>query len=349
MALSPARRATLRRRLLEWYDRERRDLPWRRTRDPYRVWLSEAMLQQTRVETVVPYYERFLRRFPTVDALAVADEEDVLAAWAGLGYYSRARNLKRAAELVVERHAGALPRDERALRALPGVGAYTAGALRSIAFGEPAPLVDGNVSRVLARLLAVREPEPRATWELAGELVPRRRPGDFNQALMELGATVCTPRAPACPGCPLRRVCRARASGRPELYPAPRRRPEPPRVRAVCGLLARGSRLLMLRRPSRGLLGGLWELPGIEGTSRTALVASIRERTGLETRVEERLGSVEHAFTHRRLELEVLRLARRGGRLRAGDGVEARWCGPAERERLPLSKLTRKTLALAGA
>jgi A/G-specific adenine glycosylase len=342
------RRDAIRRRLLDWYDGNRRDLPWRRTRDPYRIWLSEAMLQQTRVETVIPYYDRFLERFPTLEALAVSDEEEVLEAWAGLGYYSRARNLKRAAEVVVREHGGALPSDERALRALPGVGAYTAGAIRSIAFDEAAPIVDGNVRRVLARLFAERHPDPKRTWRLAGALVPDERPGAFNQAMMELGATVCTPRAPACAGCPLRRICDGRARGAPGEFPAPRERAAPRSARAVCGIVEKGRAILMVRRPSRGLLGGLWEVPSAEGSGLDRLLDSIEARTGLRTARGERIGAVEHRFTHRALRLDVFRLERRGGRLRAQEGVAARWCTRSERGSLALSRLMRKTLELAG-
>jgi A/G-specific adenine glycosylase len=306
------------------------------------------MLQQTRVETVIPYYERFLERFPTLRALATADEESVLEVWAGLGYYSRARSLRRAAERVVAEHGGELPRDRDALLALPGVGPYTAGALRSIAFDEPAGLVDGNVTRVLARLRAETRPEPAQTWRLAESLVPRRRPGDFNQALMELGATVCTPRAPDCPACPLRRDCAAHATGTPERFPAPRKRPAVRAMRAVCGILRRGDALLMLRRPSRGLLGGLWEVPTHAGEDPVELVREIRERTGVRARPGRQLGTVEHAFTHRALRLDVYRLRRDSDRIRLAPGVDARWCTPAEREALALSKLMRKTLDLAG-
>ncbi|MFQ5697652.1 MAG: A/G-specific adenine glycosylase [Myxococcota bacterium] len=345
--IPPRRRVAIQRSLLAWYDRHRRDLPWRRTRDPYRIWLSEAMLQQTRVETVIPYYERFLARFPSVDALARADEQEVLRAWSGLGYYSRARHLHRAAGLVVSEFGGELPSDEPSLRALPGVGAYTAGAIRSIAFDQAAPVVDGNVTRVLARLFALPRPEPREIWSRAAALVPERRAGDFNQALMELGATLCTPRSPGCARCPWSRLCRARAQGSPEAIPEARPRRPPIPVRALCGAVARGRMLLLWKRPSRGLLGGLWELPSMEGRSSEALVAKLEAATGVRTRPGGRLGRLEHVFSHRRLDLEVVRLERTGGRLRSRAGVEARWCGPRELEQLPLSRLSRKTLALA--
>lgn len=339
--------ARLRRALLAWYGRERRDLPWRRTRDPYRIWLSETMLQQTRVDTVIPYYERFLERFPSVEVLASADEQDVLKEWAGLGYYARARNLRRAAETIVREHGGRVPRDPEQLRALPGVGRYTSGALRSIAFGERAAIVDGNVKRVLSRWTADADLDEAATWDLAERLVPASRPDDFNQALMELGATVCTPRAPRCEACPVTRLCRAAGSEDPEGFPRPRRRPKPRAVVALAALVERRGRLLMLRRPSSGLLGGLWELPGVEGGDPQALAASIAERAGLRTGAPERIGTLEHSFTHRALTLTLLRLKPEAGRLRAARG-SARFCGPDQLQELPLSALTRKTLRLAG-
>ncbi len=339
--------AAQRERLIAWYRRARRDLPWRRTRDPYRVWISEAMLQQTRVETVIPYYERFLARFPDVRALASADLDSVLGAWAGLGYDSRARNLRHAAEQVVRDHGGELPRDEAALRALPGVGRYTAGAIRSIAFREPAPIVDGNVARVLARLRGRKRATDTELWRDAESLARGPRPDLANQALMELGALVCTPRAPRCTRCPVAPACAARASGDPEAFPARRARPAPRAASAVAGVLRRrGGEVLLVRRPARGLLGGLFELPSAPGNDPRALAAQVLERTGLRVRVGESLGVVRHVFTHRVLTLEVVRLERGGGRLRARDGV-ARWCAPDAFDSVPLSTLARKTLALA--
>ena len=308
------------------------------------------MLQQTRVETVVPYYERFVARFPDLRALAIADEEDVLREWSGLGYYARARNLKRAAEVVLRDHGGRVPRDPEALRALPGVGRYTAGAISSIAFRKPAPLVDGNVARVLSRFVGERRLGQAALWRLAEELVPPERPDLFNQALMELGATVCAPRAPRCSGCPLQRGCRARAAGNPEDFPARPSRRAPREVSATSGVLERrGARagLLLLRRPSRGLLGGLWELPTAEGETPGVLVEMLRERTDLRTRVGDPLGRVRHLFSHRALTLSVVRLERLGGRLPGSAAGEARWLLREELARLPLSVLMRKALALA--
>ena len=340
-----AKRELLQRKLLGWYRRSHRDLPWRRSRDPYRIWLSETMLQQTRVETVIPYYDRFLERFPTVEALACADEEDVLRHWAGLGYYARARNLKRAAEAIVRDHGGELPREAEVLATLPGVGPYTVGAIRSIAYRERAALVDGNVARVFSRLLARPRLSSSTLWSIAWELVPEKRADLFNQALMELGATVCTPRKPACVRCPLRDVCRARDLGRAEDFPEPRSRTQPRRVEGLAGVLESRGRILLLRRPSRGLLGGLWETPTSEGSSPGELVAALEERTGIRARPAGELGRVRHLFTHRALELRVLRLQRLGGRLRRSD--DARWCGQSEVAELPLSVLMKKALRIA--
>jgi A/G-specific adenine glycosylase len=232
----------VRRRLLDWYGRSRRDLPWRRVRDPYAIWVSEVMLQQTRVATVIPYYERFLARFPTLTALARAEESEVLAAWQGLGYYRRARALHRGARAVAADHGGSLPRDLEGLRAIPGIGPYTAGAIASIAFDTPAPVVDGNVTRVLCRLYALggdpaKNPLRAELWRRAAQLVPAARASDFNQALMELGATVCTPRAPRCDECPLRRACLARSHGSAEALPEKKRRLPTVAVRASAGVV----------------------------------------------------------------------------------------------------------------
>jgi len=343
--------------LLRWYRRERRDLPWRRTSDPYRVWISEAMLQQTRVETVIPYYERFLERFPDIGALAAAGLDDVLGAWQGLGYYSRARNLKRAAEHVVARHDGALPDTADALRELPGVGRYTAGAVASIAFDRPEPIVDGNVARVLSRIHGLRDdPKSHAgqkrLWEEAARLVRGRSPGDLNQALMELGATLCTPRAPDCPRCPVRASCAALRAGDPESLPAGGRKAAVRDVVAVAALVERRGRTLAVRRPEGGLLGGLWDLPGGELAARArpadGLRRALRERVGLEVGGLERLGDVTHVFTHRRLRLHVYRCEAHAGRVRLVGFDAHRWVGRAALCELPSGNLTRKALALAG-
>jgi A/G-specific adenine glycosylase len=347
----------VRRMLLDWYDTHKRDLPWRRTRDPYAVWVSETMLQQTRVETVIPYYERFLARFPDLESLASADAEEVYAVWTGLGYYSRARNLQAAARAVVEEHGGRLPEEASALRGLKGVGRYTAGALASIAFDQPEPAVDGNVVRVLARLLGVRNDAGRKPvmdrfWLIAAELARGPRPGQLNQALMELGATVCRPRSPVCPVCPLESLCDALRVGDAEDLPIRSKRKPPRPVEAVAAWLERRGRVLVVQRHQGGLLGGMWELPGgeiEEGTgAEQALRRHLAQRLGLSVRHAERVGEIEHVFTHRRLRLHVFRCGPASGRVRRSDLASHRWLSPAAIAKLPHGGPTRKALALLG-
>jgi A/G-specific adenine glycosylase len=313
----PTRRAGVRRALLAWWDAGHRQLPWRFPQgcaDPYRVWLAETMLQQTQVAAAVPYYRRFLERLPTLEALADASEDEVLALWSGLGYYGRARRLREAARVALARHGG-LPASVEALSALPGFGPYTVGAVASIAFALPEPCVDGNVARVLSRLFLVEgPPEASATrerlWALARALVPAARPGDFNQALMDLGATVCTKPAPRCGACPVASCCAARRAGREREVPPARVRPSRPRLTMACALVERGDAVLVERRAGAGLFGGLWELPGVVVPSgadpRVALARSLLER-GLPVRVSEEVARVERTLTHRRLVLTAYR------------------------------------------
>jgi len=262
----PAALGRIRRTLLTWYDENRRELPWRagpgERPDPYAVWVSEVMLQQTRVETVRPYYERWLADFPTVQALAAAPESAVLKAWEGLGYYSRARNLHRAVREVATRYGGEIPAEPAVFRSLPGVGRYTAGAVASIAFGREEPIVDGNVRRVFARLLDRAEPTDAELWDLAGRIVGGKRPGDLNQALMELGALVCTPRSPGCGTCPVRAECAARAAGTVDDRPARKVARAVPVEHHGVAVVVRGERVLLVQRPDGGRLAGLWEFPG---------------------------------------------------------------------------------------
>jgi A/G-specific adenine glycosylase len=344
-----------RRRLLTWYRKHKRDMPWRNTSDPYAIWISEAMLQQTRVETVIPYWERFLSLFPDVHTLATADLDDVLGAWAGLGYYSRARNLQAAARIIDTEHGGELPNDAEELRALPGIGRYTAGAVASIAFDRPEPILDGNVKRVLARLLGIREDIGRPAvverlWREAENLVKGSNPGDLNQALMELGAMICTPRAPHCGSCPVARLCDARQKGDAETLPIKTRKKPPRKVEAVVGLVLRRGKALAVRRPPKGLLGGLWDLPGdalaIGELPRAGLIRALRERAGLTVSRPAEVGSVEHVFTHRRLKLHVFRCNTKKGRTRL-DGFDAhKWLAPSSIPSLPHGAITAKALAL---
>ena len=338
--------------LLSWFDQHRRDLPWRRTSDPYKIWLSEVMLQQTRVETVLPFYGRFLERFPTVEDLAKAAVEEVLALWSGLGYYRRARQLHAAARKVAA--AGAFPSTVEGLLGLPGVGAYTAAAVASIAFGVAAPVMDGNVERVLSRLLALGE-EPRCggarrkLLTAAAELLDPRRPGDSNQALMELGATLCSPRHPKCLLCPLLAGCRAAGEGEPERYPLPRAKREPERHRVLVAVVADGGGVLLFRRPDDStLLAGTWELPwatlerdGVpEDRSPEAMLAS---RYGGRWTLEARAARVRHGITYRDLEIDVHRAALAwGGEVR--EGMAAGWFDERGRAGLPLSSLVVKVL-----
>jgi A/G-specific adenine glycosylase len=305
--------------LLHWYDAHARDLPWRRTRDPYAIWVSEIMLQQTRVETVIPYYTRFLQRFPTALSLADAALDDVLAHWSGLGYYRRARLLHEGARAVVRDHQGSLPRDPAQRRALPGIGAYTAGAIGSIAFDLPEPIVDGNVARVLSRVLCIDTPlgertTERVLWSAAAELAAGERPGALNQALMELGARVCTPVNARCGACPIVGVCRAKQLGRVDELPvaAAKKPPKPVQLVALVARAADGK--LWLQRSEGSLFGGLWGCPLEPGTGRKA-ASALCERTGLTGKLSRRmLGSVTHILTHRALTIDVFGLREAEGR-----------------------------------
>ncbi|MDH4230116.1 MAG: A/G-specific adenine glycosylase [Nitrospirota bacterium] len=313
--ISPAVSREISVALLAWYRVHRRDLPWRRSSDPYAIWVSEVMLQQTRVETVIPYWQRFLARFPDVVALAAAPLDDVLKLWEGLGYYSRARNLHRAAGVVVAEHGGCLPDTVAGLRTLPGIGPYMAGAVASIAFGRAEPLLDGNVERVLCRLFAIgepaRQPETRRhLWRVAADLVPAEASGDFNQSMMELGATVCFPREPRCVTCPVSHLCLARSGGEPEHYPVLLKRPPTPHHPIAVAVVADAAgRLLLVRRPDSGLLGGLWEFPGgrchADEPPEAGVVARLAERFTLHIVpvAAPPLTPVRHVFTHRRVTL----------------------------------------------
>ncbi len=344
--------------LLRWYDANRRDLPWRRSRDPYAIWISETMLQQTRVETVIPYWEHFLEAFPNVASLAQADLDDIYAAWTGLGYYSRARNLKHAAETIVAEHAGQLPNTADSLRELKGIGRYTAGAVASIAFDREEPLVDGNVVRVFTRLLGIREESSAKTvvesiWSAASELVRGPRPGDLNQALMELGATVCTPKGPQCSACPICNRCDARARGDAESLPIKKSKPKPRPMRAVAAWIVRGEKILAVRRPEVGLMAGLWELPGGEISSKDEakdrLADILRNETGLEIRNARSVGRIEHVFTHRRLDLEIFHChAEKGDRVRRSQYQAHRWIRPIAFLDLAHAGPSRKAMALLG-
>ena len=360
--------------LLAWYRRVHadREMPWRETHDPYAIWLSEIMLQQTQVETVKPYYRRFLEKFPTVATLAAASTDEVLALWSGLGYYRRAKHLHRAAQQIVAEHGGNLPDDAEKLRALPGIGRYTAGAIASIAFDLPEPVVDGNVMRVLARVMGYEQDiaVPKNQWffwETAAGILsraPGRKYGAINQALMELGATVCVPAParPACLLCPLRDVCRANREGRQMELPVKSRREKTPVVRGVAVVVLRSRKeVLMMRRSPGGLWEGMWEFPVLPGgnTKRetrnaTDMAARIEEKLGVKVSRIESSGRVTHQLTHRTMIYEVVRceLARskagREGRVMDGYAA-ARWekWPPARDGALPMAKIVHKIAAAA--
>lgn len=298
--------------LLNWYASERRRLPWRDVDDPYLVWISEVMLQQTRVDQAAPYFERFIAAYPSINALAEADLDDVLLKWAGLGYYSRARNLHRAAKIVREEHAGYLPRSRTELRTLPGIGEYTSAAISSIAFGEREAVVDGNVIRVIARCFAMAGDRRsgklrRAVAEIVDGLIPETDPGDFNQAMMDLGAQVCTPRNPRCSECPVAGRCIARATGDPEAFPHVTARRNLPHVDVAVGIVMDGDFILIQKRPENAMLGGMWEFPGgkVEDGEppAAACIREVAEETGLNIRITEGLSEIRQAYTHFRITL----------------------------------------------
>jgi len=338
--------------LLTWYAAHARDLPWRGHPDPYAVWVSEVMLQQTQVATVKPYFARWMARFPTVEALAQADEQDILALWEGLGYYRRARALHRAAREVVAHYGGRLPDDPQTLQTLPGIGKYTAHALASLAFGRDVPVLDGNVKRVLARVFAVATPVDtaageRALWVLAEAHLPRGKAADYNQALMDLGATVCTPRAPRCAVCPLETQCRARQSGNPEAFPKKRRRQRQPHYTVVAAVIRRADgRVLIAQRPAEGLLGNLWEFPGgkvEQGETREqALKREIREELAVEIAVEAPFGVYRHAYTHFRVTLHAFLAQLECGTPRPLGVQAVRWVTPDALDAFPMGKIDRQ-------
>jgi A/G-specific adenine glycosylase len=356
--------------LLDWYAENARQLPWRvfaincsqehsdtayiakDQRCPYVVWVSEIMLQQTRVETVIPYFTRWIERFPTVTSLAAAPLSDVLSTWEGLGYYSRARNLWRAAQIVADEYAGEIPGDVEKLRRLPGIGRYTAGAIASIAFGLDEAALDGNIRRVLARWFNVSEQArspagERRLWELAWANLPAGKAGDFNQALMDLGALICTPRSPACTRCPLAEECQAYRLGIQEERPVLIRKAPIPHHTVTAAVIVQQGRLMIAQRPEQGLLGGLWEFPGGKLESGESLTGclrrEIREETGAEIEVGEPLGIYRHAYTHFRVTLHAFWCSlKNGNQPQALEASELRWVEPVELSKYAMGKIDRQ-------
>ena len=340
--------------LLRWATRNLRDLPWRvEPREPYRVWVSEIMLQQTQAATVIPYFLRFMARFPTMQVLAQAPLDDVLKQWEGLGYYSRARNLHRAAQKVVCEFGGQLPDTAEELSKLPGIGRYTAGAIASLAFGCDAPVVDGNVKRVLARLYAirgdVRAPKvERELWALAESNLPKGRAGRWNEAMMELGATLCTPRSPRCNECPLARVCRARALDIQDKVPERTAKKRTPHYDVTAAVIRKRNRVLIAQRPLGGMLGGLWEFPGGKRergeTLEECLQREIREELGIEIEVGKLVTQVQHAYTHFRITLHAYECRLVRGRPRAVQVADWRWVRLDELDDLAFAVTDRKII-----
>jgi A/G-specific adenine glycosylase len=341
--------------LLGWFADHRRNLPWRGNRDPYRIWVSEIMLQQTQVATVISYFNRFIQSFPTVDDLARADEQAVLRAWEGLGYYRRARNLHRAARIIVDEHQGQFPDDPLALRRLPGLGRYTANAVLSQAFDQALPIVEANSRRVLSRLLGLKsDPSKgrgaRLLWQAAEALVPKKRAGDFNQSLMELGALVCTVKNPDCSRCPIRKFCVARASGLQEAIPIRLIKPKTIVCREVAVVLRKGERLLLVQRQARGRWAGMWEFPHAALVKKESPAAAaerfLKESVGIRAKIGGTLLTLTHQVTHHRIVMDCLAADYLAGRFRSTFYNAARWIRLEEIGDYPLSSPQRRLARL---
>lgn len=344
----------LRKALIDWYLVNQRDLPWRKISDPYAIWVSEAMLQQTQVATVLPYYDTFLKRFPSLKHLARANLQDVLKAWEGLGYYARARNLQHAAGIVLDQHGGTIPQNWQDFRKLPGVGDYIAAAVLSIAFSKPYAVVDGNVKRVLSRLFVMEEPvnqspSKKIFQQAAADLLDEQTPGTFNQAIMELGALVCKSRNPLCQTCPVQPWCRAYQTGRISEFPRRVKKQAPPQYRIAVGVVFKNGRVLITRRKPDGLLGGLWEFPGgkIKKSEKaeTACLREIMEEVNLTVKIESPLCRVKHAYTHFKIQMEVFCCSYISGRVKLNGPVDHRWVRLAELNKFPLPKANHKFLS----
>lgn len=320
--------------LAKWYRQEKRDLPWRDTQDPYRILVSEFMLQQTQVKTVIPYYQRWIKSFPNAKVLAKARETNVLKHWEGLGYYSRARNLHRSAKMIVKEFQGRVPDTWDEILNLPGVGRYTAGAVLSIAFCQSVPVLDGNVKRVLSRLFCLRENGASSAgenrlWQVAKKLVPSGAPGDFNQSLMELGATVCLPQKPLCLLCPLTAVCQAKRDRAQENFPPAKIKTSARKIEVSAAVIQRNRKIYIQQRPQKGLMGGLWEFPGgklEKGESpEKCLEREIREELGVQVTIKQKIMTIKHSYTQFRVTLHVFTCDLKQGRIRATSCDQWKW------------------------
>jgi len=337
--------------LTEWYTANKRELPWRSTTDPYRIWVSEVMLQQTQVKTVLPFYHNFLERFPGIQDLAGADLQEVLKSWEGMGYYGRARNLFKAAGRVARQHEGSVPDNWEDFRKLPGVGDYIAAAVLSMAFGKPYPVVDGNVKRVLSRLLLLEDPvnqsaSGKSFCRAAAQFLDHQDPGAFNQAMMELGAMVCRPQQARCSGCPVQELCLAYQAGRVTEFPKRVKKRPTPQYAIAVGIVFKNGRVLITRRRPEGLLGGLWEFPGgkiLDGeTPETACMRELEEEVNLIIRVDSYLCSVRHAYTHFRIVMDVFCCSHVSGRVRLKGPVDHRWISLQKLGDYPFPKANHK-------
>ena len=341
--------------LLNWYRRNKRNLPWRKTTNPYNIWISEAMLQQTQVRTVIPYYHKFLKEFPAVEDLAGADQQKVLKIWEGLGYYSRARNLHKAAKIIAEQHAGRLPSQAERLRKLPGIGDYIAAAVLSIAFQQPVAVVDGNVKRVLARLFCLPEPvndskNKKSFSVKAGRLLNKNFPGDHNQAMMELGALICTPKNPNCDICPVCRFCSAFQNKVVADYPKKITKAKTPLYHIAIGVIYKDGKMLITKRRENGLLGGLWEFPGgkrrLKESAEAACIREIKEETGLSVSIVRYLKTVKHAYTHFKISMDVFICDYVSGEVELKGPVDHRWIIKDEIPDFPFPKSNHKFMGL---
>lgn len=350
MPPQPKKLTQIREALLTWYSRHHRDLPWRKTKDPYRILISEVMLQQTQVERVRQYYEKFLKKFPTLEKLARAPLDDVLKAWEGLGYYARARNLHRAAHIVLRDYSGEIPKDRKKLLKLPGIGRYTAGAVLSIAFGQDEPVVDANVRRVLARIFALRGAQAQKKLEeLARALLPAGQAGLFNQALMDLGATICVSREPKCLLCPLDKFCEACQLGIQHELPVRSKARKKPHYDVAVGIIWRGDRILITKRPDEGLLGGLWEFPGGKRQPNESLQDCVRreifEEVNVRVRNLKHFMTVRHGYSHFRVTLHVFEGIYAGGQPRCQGCTAWAWVSPKDLRKYAFPSANQKIIS----
>ena len=340
----PNQNQNIQRKLLAWYDKEKRDLPWRNTKDPYRIWVSEIMLQQTQVKTVIPYYERWIRTLPTIENLSNAPEQKVLKLWEGLGYYSRAKNLKKASQIICKEMNKELPKTVKALQKLPGIGRYTAGAISSIAFGLKAPVLDGNIKRVLSRLFCINEngttsASEKILWQKSEDLVPDRRPGDFNQALMELGATICTPNSPLCQQCPLQNKCEAFLKVTVGLFPPLKKKISSKKIEVSAGIIIKNNKVYIQQRKKNALMGGLWEFPGgkrEKGESpEECLEREIKEEMGVTINILKKIMTIKHTYTQFRVTLHAFTCELQSKQIRPTECQQWKWVSLSNLKKYP--------------